>query len=151
MLAWADREGGFSRWVGPVSKDFPDPVKSSIATKAGASTSVSRKTDMDLFGEDDLLKDAAMDGDVDLGMLDGDEEMLDPDKDWIIDDMDGAINDEPRPDVPRSNGYVKEMGKALSLFHVSASINHCVSEHHQGPAAFPTRIDAIPEQEAVPW
>jgi chromosome transmission fidelity protein 4 len=109
LLAWADKEGGFTRWIKPVPTEFPDPIRPSIGTKAGASTTITREPDTDLFGEDDLGKEFAMDGDVDLAALDDDEDMLDPDKDWIIDDIGGGLNDEPARDVLKSNGYVKEM------------------------------------------
>lgn len=131
--------------MGPVSEKFTDPVKPTIATKAGASMTITRKTDVDLFGEDNLSKDSAMEGDIDPGNIDGDEEMLDLDKDWIIDDMDGAINDEPAADIPRSNGYVKEMGKLMSSSHSSSRPDMHISEYHQGTTTFPARIHAIPE------
>ncbi|KAF5326398.1 hypothetical protein D9611_000497 [Ephemerocybe angulata] len=111
LVAWTDNEGGFTRWAEPISNTFPDPIKPGIGTKASASTTITRKPDTDLFGEDVLGKDDVMDDEANMAALDEDDDMLDIDKDWIVDDMDGALHDnEPVGGAGRSNaGFVKEM------------------------------------------
>lgn len=119
LIAWTDDEGGLTRWLDAVPSDLPDPVRPSIGTKAEASVNVNRKTDADLFGDDDLLGKGnnalGDDGDLNVAGLDDDDDMqLDLDKDWIVDDLDGAFNDDkPAAEVggKTGGGYVKEMGE----------------------------------------
>lgn len=111
LIAWTDSEGSYSKWPEAVPKTFPDPLKSAIGTKAGASATVNRKPELDLFNEDNIGNDSVMDDDPAVfAALDDDEDMQDFDKDWIVDDMDGALNDnEPAAIAGKANGYVKEM------------------------------------------
>lgn len=114
LIAWTDADGAFTRWPKPISDNFPDPVKLSIATNGAATIPVKPRTGLDLFGDldDGPAPDVGgqQDDDVDL-----DDDMADIDEGWIVDDMDGALHKEP--DVRRWDGNVKEMGKKFD--HVS--------------------------------
>jgi chromosome transmission fidelity protein 4 len=111
LIAWTDSDGALSRWLKPISDNFPDPIKVSLVTTNAATVPVKR-SDIDLFADDTTggpayEKDGA--GDVDL-----DEDLIDVDDGWIVDDMDGAHKTE----VPegKRDPFVKEMGE--STFHL---------------------------------
>jgi len=110
LLAWTDTDGVFSRWLMPISDNFPDPVKAAITTNGAATVSVKPKTGLDLWADDTILaegpsKEKDIGDDVAL-----DDDMLDVDDGWIVDDMDGALHAEP--EASKSVGFVKEMGKS---------------------------------------
>jgi len=110
LIAWTDSDGALSRWLKPVSDNFPDPVKVSSVTN-GAPTVPMKRNDIDLFGNDITGGGASEkngNGDVDL-----DEDLIDIDDGWIVDDMDGAH----KAELPKGkrDSFVKEMGE--SSFH----------------------------------
>src|SRR6266545_4363271 len=84
LVAWTDSDGVLSRWMKPISDDFPDPVKVSLGTTSAATIPIQHKPGLELFAEDtsvEARKDAEEDIDLDDVMIeDG----------WIVDDMDGA-------------------------------------------------------------
>ena len=91
LIAWTDSEGGLTRWLDPISSSYPDPIKTVVGTKSSAPTTIKRKPEDDLFGDD---ANSTLEADVDLGMEE-DEETFDIDNDWMVDDMNGALNDDP--------------------------------------------------------
>ena len=110
LVAWTDSDGALSRWLKPISDNYPDPVKISSVTNNAATVPIKRN-DIDLFGND-ITGGAASEkngtDDVDL-----DEDLVDIDDGWIVDDMDGAH----KAEVPegKRDPFVKEMGE--SAFH----------------------------------
>ncbi|KDR75022.1 hypothetical protein GALMADRAFT_248867 [Galerina marginata CBS 339.88] len=106
LLAWTDSDGAFTRWRKPISDNFPDPVKGSMATNGAATIPVKPKTGLDLFADDteQVTTGEKEDDDVDL-----DDDIADIDDGWIVDDMDGALNAPPAEEKGGRNGLVKEM------------------------------------------
>lgn len=113
LIAWTDADGAFTRWPKPISDNFPDPVKVSIATNSATTIPAKPRTGLDLFGDldDGPAPDAGGQHDDDIDL---DDDMVDIDEGWIVDDMDGALHKEP--DVRKWDGNVKEMGKNSTMF-----------------------------------
>lgn len=104
LIAWTDSDGALSRWLKPISDNFPDPVK--VTLVANNATVPVQRDGIDLFaddttGEADLEKNRVEDGALD--------DMIDIDDGWIVDDMGGAH----KADVPegKRDSFVKEMGE----------------------------------------
>jgi chromosome transmission fidelity protein 4 len=102
LVAWSDKQGGFTRWPKPIPDNLPSPVKP--ATGPEPRTTNGAEVFYDAMTPDgDPVEN---DGDFDAHMDDFDDGLDDPN--FVIDDLGIGLRDEPEP--AKHDGYVKEMG-----------------------------------------
>lgn len=112
LIAWTDSDGALSRWLKPISDNFPDPVKVSSVVNNAATVPIKRN-DVDLFADDTT---GAISEKNDIEDLHFDEDLVDVDDGWIVDDMDGVHKAEVSEG--KRDPFVKEMGESTFYFLV---------------------------------
>lgn len=115
LIAWTDTDGVLTRWLHPIPDEYPDPIKSSIASAGSATVPVKRKSSPGLFGNDPFNVGVGVGSRDDVGDMDLDIGMGDIDDDWIIDDIGGGLQDEPEVGKRSGDGFVKEMGTTFII------------------------------------
>lgn len=106
LIAWSDKQGGFTRWPKPIPDNLPGPIRATTSPEPGITGSGD--------GAEVFYNAMAPDGDaVDNDGVDFDAHMDDfddglDDPNFVIDDLGVGLRDEPKP--VKHAGYVKEMG-----------------------------------------
>ena len=107
LIAWSDKQGGFTRWPKPIPDDLPGPIR--LATGPESRTTTSGSDAEALYDamtlDDDLVDNDRVD--FDAHMDDFDDGLDDPN--FVIDDLGIGLKDN-EPEPAKQGGYIKEMG-----------------------------------------
>ncbi|KAK2467874.1 hypothetical protein APHAL10511_000169 [Amanita phalloides] len=106
LVAWSDKQGGFTRWPKPVPDSLPGPVQPAISNQTSHQAQprdVAEAFYETMTPNDDFLDNDGIDFDV--NMDDADDGLDDPN--FVVDDLGIGVRDEPESAAP--GRYVKEM------------------------------------------